>query len=496
MSTMLERKRHPANAVAIFDYWKVSHDKAHALLDDKRAKLIADRLQENDGDVSELLHAIDGALEDDFFRDHGIDTLLKDRGTIERLVEKVRDADVDAPHPALPPLSEQSSDDAILERLGVRTMTEMLRDPHALDLPLTLIPHLMWKGRATLLAGKEKLSGKSTVVGAGIASFTSGRAFLGVPCEPGRLLIFTEEHPSDLLRRLVRFGADGDRVSVMQFASQPVYDLLAAQRAARADAVVVDTMGRWGRPSLTAAWDATQWGALLDPLIMAAREDNFGLLLTSHVNVVDGRYQGGAGIGGVMDQIITVESDKVDATRRTFTCVGRWPEAAFAVRLVDDAYVLEGGEVVPPSPEQRIVAFARSHLEEKGKGCSQRSIRSHMRGMRTKDVDALVAKLLNAGVLANLGTDARFELAPSGSRVVPAMKPQRPAPEELGTTVMPVGTMSEPLGTVVGNHSGECGSPAVFLEEHSGNHTPPDDLLDDDINETPEAYFSRARSHA
>jgi len=71
-----------------FAYWAAKHGHDRAILDTKRVALIRRRLEENRGDLSELLFAIDGALRDKHLTENGYDmiqTILRDRGQVERL---------------------------------------------------------------------------------------------------------------------------------------------------------------------------------------------------------------------------------------------------------------------------------------------------------------------------------------------------------------------------------------------------------------------------
>ena len=97
------RPPHPRDGVTdrdpvevVWEYWRAVMAKPRAILDAKRARRIGERLEENGGDVGELLYAIDGAAKDDWLmgRDprnakvyNGIDTVLRDRAQIERLAE-------------------------------------------------------------------------------------------------------------------------------------------------------------------------------------------------------------------------------------------------------------------------------------------------------------------------------------------------------------------------------------------------------------------------
>lgn len=71
-----------------FTYWAMKHGHPQSLLDPKREGLIRRRLNENGGNLSELLYVIDGALRDAWLVEHkydGLQTLFRDRAQIERL---------------------------------------------------------------------------------------------------------------------------------------------------------------------------------------------------------------------------------------------------------------------------------------------------------------------------------------------------------------------------------------------------------------------------
>lgn len=63
-------------------------------------------------------------------------------------------------------------------------LDEVLADPTMLQPPLALVPGLVWRGRLSMLAGREK-DGKSTFAAAGVAAMTRGHEFLGDPTEEG-----------------------------------------------------------------------------------------------------------------------------------------------------------------------------------------------------------------------------------------------------------------------------------------------------------------------
>lgn len=82
------------------------------LLSPKRQRKIEQRLAENDGDVSEIFYAIDGAKRDDFIMGRSdrcerkggyqtVETILRDRGQIERFRDLIPESDRGGEHSAL-----------------------------------------------------------------------------------------------------------------------------------------------------------------------------------------------------------------------------------------------------------------------------------------------------------------------------------------------------------------------------------------------------------
>lgn len=96
-------QRRKLQAGVVFAYWIHKFEHPRALMDDKRERVIVKRLEENGGDVSELLFALDGARNDGWVmgtdaRAHhandGVDFILRDRGSVEKFAntrKKYRD---------------------------------------------------------------------------------------------------------------------------------------------------------------------------------------------------------------------------------------------------------------------------------------------------------------------------------------------------------------------------------------------------------------------
>lgn len=106
-----KQDRQNDTAAMVFSYWQVVMGKQRAVMDPTRVTRIKTRLRENNGDVSELLYAIDGARNDDWLmgRDsrskgknyNGIETIFRDREMVEKLAERVGGYKRCETHPSL-----------------------------------------------------------------------------------------------------------------------------------------------------------------------------------------------------------------------------------------------------------------------------------------------------------------------------------------------------------------------------------------------------------
>jgi hypothetical protein len=98
----------------VFTYWANVHNHLDTIMDDKRVKRIKSRLDENSGDVGELLYAVDGAKRDKHLMGEndrnrvydGVHTIFRDREMIERLIDLVPSYRQKKPHKMLAKWSE------------------------------------------------------------------------------------------------------------------------------------------------------------------------------------------------------------------------------------------------------------------------------------------------------------------------------------------------------------------------------------------------------
>lgn len=93
----------------VFAHWQSTFGHKGARLDKDRGRRIEKRLVENEGDVSEILYAIDAAAKDDWINGKdprskgydGIETVLRDRAQVEKFAQRCPGYKRGEPHPLL-----------------------------------------------------------------------------------------------------------------------------------------------------------------------------------------------------------------------------------------------------------------------------------------------------------------------------------------------------------------------------------------------------------
>lgn len=275
-------------------------------------------------------------------------------------------------------------------------LRELLEDPDLLEPPRAIVPRLVWKERTTLLAAREKC-GKSTLAGACAAAVSSGRDFFGFRCVPANVLIISlEEHSSDFVRRLVRFGADPDRIAVV---SRTDTDLIRAiWRAAeeiKPALIVWDTLGAFanhisGGKDLDPG-DSQGWTRVMNEITEIAR--TFGAtLILHHARKSDGKYRDSTAIGANVDMILTMHGE--GAEPRIIKGIGRFDieETRFTIEG-DEFRLLETTEQV----QRRVHQFIA-----KNPNCSWRDLTEGVGG-RKEEIQKARDALVKKGAIANSG---------------------------------------------------------------------------------------------
>jgi AAA domain-containing protein len=285
----------------------------------------------------------------------------------------------------------------------VRSLADLLLDPDILKPPEAVAPRLAYRGRTSLIAGREKTSGKSTLLTAAAAAVTRGADFLDGRCLEGPVLWVTadQEHAGDIVRRAVRFGAAPARFSVL-WPRKPFADLVAtlALSAESPDPfpvlVVIDTLANFAR--VEDPFSSAEWPNVLMPLVRVARDLNAAVVLTHHAGKGDnGGYRDSTAIGAIVDCILELAPDTTNPARRHVKALGRWPMSNFTVELGGDQYTqVAGGDL---SLDAQVLAFVQQHP-----GCSKRALRDGVGGGKD-DVERALAQLLERGAIANRGGD-------------------------------------------------------------------------------------------
>lgn len=297
-----------------------------------------------------------------------------------------------------------------------RTLAEVLNDPTILDPPAVVVPRLAWRGRVTLLAAREK-DGKSTIAGAAAAAVTCGATFLdGVAlCGPVVLAGF-EEHASDIVTRLVRFGTDPNALHfATQINADPVIELKAAVERIRPVLVIVDTLSAIAQGKLDDG-SAKAWQPLMAALTGLARDFDCAVLIIHHSRKSDGAYRDSTAIGANVDCIIEMHPVEKDATARHLKARSRFTVPDCTIRYTDDSYELVGTDEAPEIAIRKAVTrYVNEHP-----GCPLVELRKGIRVGSYTSKATIAGKLVAEGIL-------REEKGERGARLFyPAEPPESP----------------------------------------------------------------------
>ena len=347
-------------------------------------------------------------------------------GTVDQLKNLVRAAPRWTPHAIKGRTG--APEDAGAARPLLRTLQSILDDPDAMKEPEAVMPRLAYAGRLTLLSAREK-EGKSTLASAGAAAVSDGARFLGEMGKAGPVLwVGLEEHPGDTARRFQGFGAQGDRVFLLEVLEHPFADLAAAVEQSGAVLVVVDTLSRFAETLVKDASRSTEWTPVMGGLTRVARETGAAVLVLHHARK-DGGYRDSTAIGAGVDAIFEMTAGD-DGTTRKIKGKGRWTIEDFAIRLEDNRYTLAAGEL---TLDARVLLFI-----EGNPGCSMRALREGVTG-KTETIATVVTNLLKTDAIEDRGE-------PTARRLFAKSRgaDREPPSSGAGSHKNPQGTATEP----------------------------------------------------
>jgi hypothetical protein len=279
------------------------------------------------------------------------------------------------------------------------TLAELLADPSIVELPAPVVPMLAWPGRATLLAAAEKL-GKSTFAGAAAAAVSAGRPWLDGETIAGPVLWAAEESPGDVARRLRDFGADASAVTIMTWGADPVGEIRAEVERVRPVLTIIDTLQAIAEHARPESGRASDWAAIMRPLVRIARDTGTALPILHHARRSDGAYRDSSEIAAAVDIIVEMSGSDTDTLRR-LAWRGRYGRGSYAVRLAGGRYELLDREDEGEALADEILRYVAAHP-----GTGSTAITGEVRA-RDRDILRTLADLVAAGRLADDGTEYR-----------------------------------------------------------------------------------------
>ncbi len=235
--------------------------------------------------------------------------------TVKNALRKTRDD----PDPAT--LSVRPEATAVRPIVGI-TVAELAKNPAMLEVPPPVGAWLTYRGELTLLVGREKLGGKSTLAA------SDARAVVRAG---GTVLWLTaEESLNRVVKRFIDLDLTADelsRIVVNERWPQSWEEVEALVAVVGPDAVYVDSLSSFlmavdGKVPETSQGEA--WQAKTLRFKSWAQAHDCAVVVLVHATKADGSYRGSTGIGAAPDTIFTMRDDPDDKVCRWLDAVGRW----------------------------------------------------------------------------------------------------------------------------------------------------------------------------
>lgn len=313
----------------------------------------------------------------------------------------------------------ENSDGSAVE---VRSLRTVLDDPNFSTTPEAVAPRIAYRGRVTLIAAREK-DGKTTLLAHVAARVSCGK----VPFEdddstdPGTVLwCVLEGHIADVAGTMVEFGADPERIFLVEGLPDGLGSLEYAVELVMPDMVVIDTLSSFAGDQIKDfTSDSSGWTKVMNGLGQVARQSEgkeLAIVVTHHARKSDGRYRDSTAIGAGVDVILEMNCSGSDSFVRQFTPKARWTIAPFAVRFYEP-------DDLEDAPDYRLVDDGANHesrvydFVRKNPRCSSSRIRKGVMG-GSRLIDKAIKGLISRGLILDEGggkSSHRFSIAPGST---------------------------------------------------------------------------------
>ncbi len=263
---------------------------------------------------------------------------------------------------------------------------QLAEDPRLFELPRVIVPLLAWQGRVTMLAAPEK-SGKSTLVGGGVAALTTGKDFLGqATAGPATVAWLALDEPlADCLERLHRYGADLSKVAFFDRLPGEV-GWAEAMDAIQPQLLVVDTLTEFAGSRVENFYNAKDWQPVLAQLRREMQAREAACILLHHSTRDGTRYADSRQIGAGVDVILEMAPVPDEPSLRKLQVRGRRiGHSLHRLRFGHDRYYLD-------APERSVLERTLLMIEGEP-GISKRALRDRIGGRKDAVDDALTQLL-------------------------------------------------------------------------------------------------------
>jgi hypothetical protein len=298
--------------------------------------------------------------------------------------------------------------------LPLQTAAEICRE--ADDEPAYILHRIAASGSVTLLFGKLKRGGKTTLLLHGIRQCTRGEPFLSQPTRKTPVVYLTEQPPRTFRSQLEAAGlADCKDLHVSYWHKTHNLPWHEVVQRARVDArrlgaklLIVDTFGQYTGLESDKENDSGAALAAVQPLKAASAEDGIAVVIVTHERKSGGDVadaaRGSSAIAGAVDILFRVQQVRAQSPQRRVDGVSRI-EGPFEmlIELTDAGYAVcdtatheepevptTEGLLLKTLPTSAVAAISSPQLE---------SMLKERAGVSRATVGRLLRKLSAAGVI-------------------------------------------------------------------------------------------------